>query len=209
MPETKDKTEATDQPTVVKKSLVSPGLVAMLTKVAIFGVIAVVAVFAAYLLTLKVLKPMMASDPPTEQVAEPGKAAKAEPVKAEPAKVEKHEAAVEKESSESSEHGEGGGGAEFFTVESIVVNPAETGGTRYLSCSVSFEVGSKEDLKAFEEKSVKIKDLLITILSSKTVDELADIKLRNDMRRQILTVVNRFTTPAQATAVYLTDFVLQ
>lgn len=202
MPETKEKTEATDQPTVVKKSLVSPGLAAMLTKVAMFGLIGVVAVFAAYFLTLKVLKPMMASDPQTVEQADGKKAEKAEPAKAEPAKAEKQEPAAEEKSSE-------GGGAEFFTVESIVVNPAETGGTRYLSCSVSFEVASKEDLKAFEEKSVKIKDLLITILSSKTVDELADIKLRNDMRRQILAVVNRFTMPAQATAVYLTDFVLQ
>jgi flagellar FliL protein len=200
MPDTKDKTEVTNQPPVPKKSLLPPNLASTLTKAAIFGLIAVVAVFAAYLLTLKVLKPMMASDPPTEQVAEP--------VKAEPVKEAKHEAPPE-EKSEGSEEGEHGGGDEFFTIESIVVNPAETGGTRYLSCSVSFEVGSKEDLKAFEDKSVKIKDLLITILSSKTVEELADIKLRNDMRRQILVVVNRFTTPAQATAVYLTDFVLQ
>lgn len=198
MPDIKDKTEVTDQPPVAKKSLLPPDLASTLTKVAIFGLIAMVAVFAAYLLTLKVLKPMMASDPATQQQQQ-------EPAKAEPVKEEKKEAAA-------SEHGEGGeheGATEFFTIESIVVNPAETQGTRYLSCSVSFEVASKEDLKAFEEKSVKIKDLLITILSSKTVDELADIKLRNDMRRQILAVVNRFTAPAQASAVYLTDFVLQ
>lgn len=198
MPEIKDKTEVVEQPAAVKKSLLPPNLAATLTKVAMFGLIGLVAVSAAYLLTLKVLKPMMASDAPTEQAAEP--------VKAEPVKEEKHEEASA---------GHGGGGGEhagtnqFFTVESIVVNPAETQGTRYLSCSVSFEVASPEDLKAFEEKAVKIKDLLITILSSKTVDELADIKVRNDMRRQILAVVNRFTTPAQATAVYLTDFVLK
>ncbi len=199
MPDIKEKTEVAEQPAAAKKSLLPPNLAATLTKVAIFGLIGLVAVSAAYLLTLKVLKPMMASDAPTEQ--------QAEPVKAEPVKEEKHEEA-------SSGHGSGGEGEQagtnqFFTVESIVVNPAETQGTRYLSCSVSFEVASPEDLKAFEEKAVKIKDLLITILSSKTVDELADIKVRNDMRRQILAVVNRFTTPAQATAVYLTDFVLQ
>ncbi len=198
MPDIKDKTEVVEQPAAAKKSLLPPNLAATLTKVAMFGLIGLVAVSAAYLLTLKVLKPMMASDAPTEQAAEP--------VKAEPVKEEKLEEAPS---------GHGGGGGEqagtnqFFTVESIVVNPAETQGTRYLSCSVSFEVASPEDLKAFEDKAVKIKDLLITILSSKTVDELADIKVRNDMRRQILAVVNRFTTPAQASAVYLTDFVLQ
>lgn len=208
MPDIKEKTEVADQPTVAKKSLLPPNLASTLTKVAIFGLIGLVAVFAAYLLTLKVLKPMMASDAPTEHSAEPAKTEepKAEPEKAEPAKAEAKEEAP---SGHGGEGGEKGGANGFFTIESIVVNPAETQGTRYLSCSVSFEMAGSEDLKAFEEQSVKIKDLLITILSSKTVDELADIKVRNDMRRQILVVVNRFTTPAQAKAVYLTDFVLQ
>ncbi len=199
MPDIKDKTEVAEQPAAAKKSLLPPNLAATLTKLAMFGLIGLVAVSAAYLLTLKVLKPMMASDAPTEQ--------QVEPVKAEPVKEQKHEEAPSGHGS--SGEGEHAGSNQFFTVESIVVNPAETQGTRYLSCSVSFEVASQEDLKAFEEKAVKIKDLLITILSSKTVDELADIKVRNDMRRQILAVVNRFTTPAQASAVYLTDFVLQ
>lgn len=200
MPDIKEKTEVAEQPAAAKKSLVPPNLAAMLTKVAMFGLIGVVAVFGAYMLTAKVLKPMMAKDAAVEQAAEPAKA--------EPVKEEKHEEAPSGHGNEGGGHGESGSG-NFFTVESIVVNPAETQGTRYLSCSISFELASADDKKAFEDKAVKIKDLLITILSSKTVDELADIKVRNDMRRQILVVVNRFTTPAQASAVYLTDFVLQ
>ncbi|MBK7090853.1 MAG: flagellar basal body-associated FliL family protein [bacterium] len=203
MPDIKEKTEVAEQPAAAKKSLLPPNLAAMLTKVAMFGLIGVVAIFGAYMLTAKVLKPMMAKDTAVEQPAEPAKA--------EPVKEEKHEAAPPAHGGESSGHGEAGaaGSGNFFTVEGIVVNPAETQGTRYLSCSISFELASAEDKQAFEDKAVKIKDLLITILSSKTVDELADIKVRNDMRRQILVVVNRFTTPSQATAVYLTDFVLQ
>lgn len=200
MPDVKDKTEVAEQPAAAKKSLLPPNLAGMLTKVAMFGLIGVVAIFGAYMLTAKVLKPMMAKDTAVQQPAEPAKA--------EPVKQEKQEPASSGHGSEGGDHG-GSGSGSFFTVEGIVVNPAETQGTRYLSCSISFELASANDKKAFEDKAVKIKDLLITILSSKTVDELADIKVRNDMRRQILVVVNRFTTPAQATAVYLTDFVLQ
>ncbi len=193
MADVKAKTEATEQPAAAKSKLPA-NLTPLLTKVAIFGVIALVAIIAAYLVTLKVLKPMLATESPAVEQAVP---AKAEAAKAE----------------EPKEHGGGhgseeSGSAEFFTIESIVVNPAETGGTRYLSCSVSFEV-AKDAMGVFKEKEVKIKDILITILSSKTVDELADIKMRNDMRKQILAVVNRFVAPAQASAVYLTDFVLQ
>lgn len=194
MPEVKEKTEATDHQPAAARVRLPSNLTALLTKVAIFGVIGLVAIVAAYVVTLKVLKPMLASEAPAvEQSA---------PAKLEPAKVTGAE--------ERSGHGSGktGGASEFFTIESIVVNPAETGGTRYLSCSVSFEV-AKADLSVFKEKQVKIKDILITILSSKTVDELADIKQRNDMRKQILAVVNRYVAPAQADAVFLTDFVLQ
>jgi flagellar FliL protein len=205
MPDVKEKTEAAPPPASPKKSLKSliPGnLTAILTKVAIFGVIGLVTIAAAFMIATKVLKPMLArSSAPTEQQAEPTPA----PVekKAE-AKVEEHK------KEEGGKEGEGGAEAtNYYNIDNIVVNPAGTGGTRYLSCGISFEMASPEDAKIFESKGAQVKDLLITILSSKTVDELADIAQRNQMRRQILAIVNRFLAPTQAKAVYLTDFVLQ
>ncbi len=195
MPDTQEQTEVNEPTPVAKKSLIPANSAQLLTRVAIFGVISLVAIFAAYLLTVKVLRPMMAQTvTPQEQAAE--QAAKA---------AEEEAKAVAED-----EGGHGSGeGSEFYTIESIIVNPAGTAGTRYLSCSVSFELPGKEDMKAFESKSVKIKDILITVLSSKTVEELSDVKKRNAMRRQILAVVNKYVNPARATAVYLTDFVLQ
>lgn len=213
MPDLKEKTEAAPPPAPPKKSLKSliPGnLTAILTKVAIFGVIGLVAIVAAFMIATKVLKPMLArSSAPTEQQAEPTPA----PVeKKEEAKAEDKAEAKPEEPKKHGEGGEGEGGAEatnYYNIESIVVNPAGTGGTRYLSCGISFEMASPEDAKVFKSKEAQVKDLLITILSSKTVDELADIAQRNQMRRQILAIVNRFLAPTQAKAVFLTDFVLQ
>lgn len=199
MPEVKDKTVATDSEAA--QTAAGGGSSGMLGKVAMIGGISLIAVVAAYFLTVQVLKPMMA----------PGSTAPA----GENAQVTEEEAAPPAE-----EHGDGHGGhggdsegahkgSTFHTIESIVVNPAGTAGTRFLSCSVNFEVDSKASLKAFEALDVQIRDVLITILSSKTVDELADIAERNRMRREILSVVNKVTAPATAKAVYLTDFVLQ
>jgi flagellar protein FliL len=209
MPDVKEKTEVAPPPAPPKKSLkgLIPGnLTAMLTKVAIFGVIGLVAIIAAFMITTKVLKPMLArSSSPTEQQVEPPPA----PVEK---KAEAKEEAKAEEGKKGEEGGEGEGGGEgsnYFNIESIVVNPAETGGTRYLSCGISFEMANAEDVKVFESKAAQVKDILITILSSKTVDELADIRQRNQMRRQILAIINRFLAPTQAKAVYLTDFVLQ
>jgi len=204
MPDVKEKTEVAPPapPRKSLKSLIPGNLTAILTKAAIFGVIGLAVIVAAFMLTTKVLKPMLArSSSPTEQKVEPP-----------PAPVEKEaEAKAEEHKSEAGGHGGEAAAAEanYFNIESIIVNPAGTGGTRYLSCGISFEMAGAEDVKVFESKAAQVKDILITILSSKTVDELADITRRNQMRRQILTIVNRFLTPTQAKAVYLTDFVLQ
>jgi flagellar FliL protein len=202
MPDVKEKTEVAPPAAPPRKGLIPGNLSAILTKAAIFGVIGLVAIVAAFMITTKVLKPMLArSSAPTEQKVEPL-----------PAAVEKKaEAKVEEgKKGEGDKKGEEGAPeSNYYNIESIVVNPAGTGGTRYLSCGISFEMVSAEDVKVFESKAAQVKDVLITILSSKTVDELADIRQRNQMRRQILTIINRFLAPAQAKAVYLTDFVLQ
>jgi flagellar protein FliL len=202
MPDVKEKTEATEAVAAPKKSLLPANLTGMLVKVAIFGVIGLVAIIAAFMITTKVLKPMLAKSgtPATEQA-----------VPAPPAEEKKQEAkAEEPKKGEGESKGEAGAAeSNYYNIESIVVNPAGTGGTRYLSCGVSFEMDSPEGVKVFEAKSAQVKDILITILSSKTVDELADIRMRNQMRRQIQVVVNRFMAPVQVKAVYLTDFVLQ
>lgn len=211
MPDVKEKAEAAPPPTGPKKSLIPANLPALLTKVAIFGVIGLVAIIAAFLLTTKVLKPMLAnSAEPTVENAEPAPAPVEE--KKEEVKAEEHGEAKAEGEGEGEGEGHGGGAAaesNYYNIESIVVNPAGTGGTRYLSCGISFEMTSSADVKTLESKSAQVKDILITILSSKTVDELADIRQRNQMRRQILVIVNKFMAPTQAKAVYLTDFVLQ
>ncbi len=200
MPEVNDQIEATDaeelEPASVKQT--KGGIGSMLPKVGLFVAVSLVAVAAAYFVTVKVLKPMMAHSPESEMVEEQNA----------PEESPAH-AAAEESSSDHGEEGESVRRSSFHTIESIVVNPANTAGTRFLSCGVSFEVESKNDLKTFEALDVQIKDILITILSSKTVDELSDVVERNRMRREILSVVNKLTAPAKAKAVYLTDFVLQ
>ena len=97
----------------------------------------------------------------------------------------------------------------LFEVDQIIVNPASTVGSRFLSCSVAFELEDEACLKRFKACEIKIRDALITVLSARTVDELADTRLRQVLRRQILTKVNKLTEPAKAKAIYFKDFVLQ
>lgn len=165
--------------------------------------IVVVALVAAFLVSTMVLKPMFSKQgtAAVEQTEEP---------------KQKHEEKKEKKEEKKSGHGGNGGhGAEeaessnFLTIDGIVVNPAATGGSRFLSTSIGFEFEESESYNEFKSKEIKIRDALISILSSKTVTELADSKSRETIRRQILKVVNQICQPAQAEAIYFVDFVLQ
>jgi len=196
MPETTEKPDVSTQPEALKvKSEGGLDITQLLIKVAVIAAIAMVAVFAAYIVTTKVLKPMLASEPPTaEEFAAP------EEPPEEPAK-EVHGGDEELAEGLAEEH--------MFEIEQIIVNPAGTVGSRFLSCSVAFEIESEEDLSLFESKEIKIRDALISVLTARTVDELSDPRLREPLRRQILARVNKLTEPATASAVYFKDFVLQ
>ncbi len=122
MPEVKEQTETAPEAAAPRKSLIPANLMPLLTKIGIFGVIGMVAIVAAFLITTKVLKPMMArsTTPTTEQAAKPA-----------PVEEKKQEAKAE-ETTKGEEGGKGEAAASegnYYSIENIVVNPAGTGGT--------------------------------------------------------------------------------
>ncbi len=190
-----EKPDVSTQPEASKAKSGGLDITQLIIKVSVIAAIAMVAVLAAFIVTTKVLKPMLASKPPTAEEA---------------AVVEKTEEPAKEEGGDGEgDNGEGIAEEHMFEIEQIIVNPASTVGSRFLSCSVAFELGSEEDMAVFESKEIKIRDALISVLSARTVDELADPRLREPLRRQILSRVNKLTAPAEASAIYFKDFVLQ
>ena len=98
---------------------------------------------------------------------------------------------------------------EMFMMEDIIVNPSGTGGTRFLSVAIGFEIGSRETVQLFEKREPVIKDALITILGSKTIEQLSDPKEKEITRYQIKKRVQQLLHVDDLAAVYFTDFILQ
>ena len=104
-------------------------------------------------------------------------------------------------------HGEGG--SIVYAIKDIVVNPAGTGGSRFLSVSFGFELTSAEAAQEFEGREMIVRDALITILSSKTVPQLVDFKQKEIIRYQIKKRLEKLLDTDELEGVYYTDFVLQ
>jgi flagellar FliL protein len=163
-------------------------------KLMLFGGIGLGAVIIGVALALFVLKPLMAGSGGGGDEA-----------------ASSHETARKTESHKSSGHGDKGEGpgSLVYAVKDIVVNPAGTGGTRFLSVSLGFELGSRELEWKFEEREPLVRDALITILSSKTVAQLTDAKQKEITRYQIKKRLEQLLETDQIAGVYYTDFVLQ
>lgn len=157
-------------------------------KMAIYGAIGVVVLAAGFFASKSFLK------------SDDGAAKATSEEKEKPEKEAKKEAKKENESE---------GKGMIFSIEDIIVNPSGTSGTRFLSASISFEVGSPETVKLLEEKQPLIRDALITILGSKTMEQLSDAKQKEITRYQIRKRVEQLLKIDDLAAVYFTDFILQ
>jgi len=198
--ETEGAAEGADQP--AKKGL---------SKLILFGGIGVGAIVIGIVLALFVVGPMMGGGDKAETTEEA--------TAAEEEDSGHHEEAHGEESGghgESSGHGEEGGhgaapaaSGTLFSIDNIVINPAGTNGSRFLSTSIAFELGSSDLGRKFQERQTVIRDALITILSAKTVAQLTTPKQKEITRYQIRKRVAQLLEAEDIPGVYYTDFVLQ
>lgn len=96
-----------------------------------------------------------------------------------------------------------------YVVKDLIINPAGTGGTRFLLTTVGVETANEEELKAIEKKDVLVRDVLNTILASKTVDVLDDQARREALRKEICDSLKKSVRPEKISQVYFSKFIIQ
>lgn len=101
------------------------------------------------------------------------------------------------------------GEGEVYLVEDLLVNPTGTSGKRYLSTSLGLEVGSEEALEKLRSRDLQVRDLLISVLSARTVSELTNPTERENMRREIQQRLEAMLNGEKLAAVYFVDYVMQ
>lgn len=104
------------------------------------------------------------------------------------------------------EGGHGEAPASLILLENLVVNPANSGGTRFLLISLAFEAG-KADPARITAAEPQLRDAFVTLLSRRTVGELSDLELRETIRAELLHVADSIV-PGIA-RLYIPQFVMQ
>src|SRR5688500_13912971 len=126
------------------------------------------------------------------------------------------------DSSEEGEHGAAdgcapvaGGGhgsvgpAAVHTIESVVINPAQSGGTRFLMVSVGVGLKDAHGAETIALRDAELRDIVVRMLGSKTVEQLSDIAGRPAIKDEIKTEVAKLIGEENLVDIYFPQFVIQ
>lgn len=98
---------------------------------------------------------------------------------------------------------------QFYELDDIVVNPAGTGGKRFLVVEVGLESKSPELIAEAETKDIWIRDAIITILTRKGPEELMDFSRRQELRMEMLSTINRKMLAGKFENLYFKKYIMQ
>jgi flagellar FliL protein len=105
---------------------------------------------------------------------------------------------------------EGANGApSVHLLENLVLNPAGSGGSRFLLLSVAIETGGANTVTEFQARDAELRDIILTALGSKTVDQLTDISTREGIKTELLAAIGARFGKGVVKRLYFPQFVVQ
>ncbi len=107
------------------------------------------------------------------------------------------------------EGGKEGGGTEV-KMEPFLVNLADEGGKRYLKLTIIVDVKEEKYKKLLEERLPIIRDGILLLLTSKTVQDISSLEGKLKLRQEVRRLVSRpIGAPEALPVVYFTEFFIQ
>jgi flagellar FliL protein len=93
--------------------------------------------------------------------------------------------------------------------ENIIVNPAGAEGSHFLMVTVGVEISDPKVQKLLEERDLQIRDTIISILSSQTMEVLSRPDSRETVKKQLAEGLMPLAGNPKWIEIYLPQFVIQ
>lgn len=97
----------------------------------------------------------------------------------------------------------------IYSLDDLIVNPANTNGKMLLLASLGLSIESEESKKMLEEKQVVVKDAVISVLSSKSVSQLGSATYRDTLKVEILKNLSVQLPGSKVNNIYFSKFIIQ
>ena len=108
------------------------------------------------------------------------------------------------------EHGEGGASAvSVHAIENLVVNPANTNGSRFLLITTAIIVKDEAALEEVSGRDAEVRDRIVDLLGGKSIEELGDPSRREGLKADLAAAVGALFPEGTVKRVLLPQFVIQ
>ncbi len=97
----------------------------------------------------------------------------------------------------------------LYPLDTFTVNLKSDSGRRYLKVTMSLEVNGEELSLELDAKSAVLRDRIIRILTSKTLEEISSKKGKAKVTAQIMDTLNSMIVDGSIEGIYFTEFVIQ
>lgn len=97
----------------------------------------------------------------------------------------------------------------MFPLDTFVVNLADSGGKRYLRATLQLELVPEQVAETFEQRLPQIRDVILTILPTKTFEDIRTVAGKAALREEILQRLNTLLNVEGVANIYFTEFVIQ
>ena len=98
---------------------------------------------------------------------------------------------------------------EMVAFEPFIVNLSGDEGKRFLKVTMQVELNNPKVADELANRMPQVKDMVITVLSSKTVDDILTVEGKFKLKEQILTRINSRIKTGVVKNVYFVEFVIQ
>lgn len=99
--------------------------------------------------------------------------------------------------------------AAVHLLENLVLNPAGSGGSRFLLLSVAIEVGEAAAAESLKSRDAELRDIILTALGTKSTEELTDISRRESFKEEVVVAIKGRFGKKSVKSLYFPQFVVQ
>ncbi len=107
------------------------------------------------------------------------------------------------------EHAVPGAEGAVHLIDNLVLNPAGSGGTRFLLASVGLQTSSAVANDMITKREVEARDVVLAVLGAKHVEELAEISNREKIKLELKAALDSVFGPGVVRRIYFPQFVIQ
>ncbi len=97
----------------------------------------------------------------------------------------------------------------IFPVDDVIVNPSGTDGKRLLLTSLGIDIRTDKMMEELKTREALVKDVIISTLSSKNVEQLNNTSYRDSLKVQIADRLTKLIPSVGINTVYFSKYIIQ